>query len=148
MTPKQHSLSVDNTESSRHPAFNAPYGLMLSVQLRRAAQCIQRLQRGRSVRMAIQKQAAAVTVLQKCWRAHTQRRAYLGMLAAAVKLQAAVRCWRLRQGFWRMRAAASTIQVACKSRPLYLITLSWTLLGDGCNCVRALLAYICVHSAR
>ena len=121
MTPNRHTPSKNNTKRSRHPAFNGSERLLLGVQLRSAAQCIQRMQRGRSVRTAMQKQAAAATVLQKCWRAHMQRHAYLGMRAAAVRLQAAMRCWRLRQEFLRMRLAASTIQVAANEGDCFIV---------------------------
>jgi len=87
------------------------------VQLKQAAICVQKMQRGRSVRKVVAQQAAAATMVQKCWRGWMQRRAYLRMQAAAVKLQAAVRCWQLRGRFLAVRQAAITTQVMTMCQP-------------------------------
>ena len=90
----------------------------MRVQLKRAAICVQRMQRGRSVRKVFAQQAAAAILVQKCWRGCVQRRAYLCMQAAAVKLQAAVRCRQLHGRFLAVRQAAITTQVMtmCQTR--------------------------------
>ncbi len=91
--------------------------MLRAVQLKQAAICVQKMQRGRSVRKVVAQQAAAATMVQKCWHGWMQRRAYLRMQAAAVKLQAAVRCWQLRGRFLAVRQAAITTQVMTMCQP-------------------------------